>query len=825
MGAPARTAGQGDSPRRHGLQCAQYGLGSLGKCKSVLARPAGAGPQHRAASRPDRGGRKSLEIRLLGGFDLRCGEEPVQRFESQKARALVAYLAMHHGQSISRERLSTLLWAEKDEQAARRNLRQVLYSLRSLFREVAPDLEVFTSGAQEVGLEPGVDLWLDVFEFEAATARGLTEDGPDPHQLSVAARLYNGEFLTGFYIRDSPPFEDWMVACQERLREAALESFRTLVESCLSRGESRLGIHYARRLLSLDPLSEGAHRNLMRLYGQSGRRTRALAQYEELRNLLNQELGVEPLEETTSLYQAMLLEEVPNEDPLDSPIGPLIPLAGRSQEFERLQESWHRVLATGARMTVVRGESGIGKTRLVKSFVDGASSQRKVLVVRGRAYERSPAVAFAPLAEVVVTIFADLMPDQEIDAERLPPSVVADLNLLAPQLGTLEPALLGTEWSAESPDPARFADSLSLLLEELVREPEGALTPVILMLEDLHGADRETLDLLAALYDRIGDLPVWIVVTCAPAGGSSPPLLDPAAAAGLEPAIEHLALARLEPAAVREIARSLVRGQQADRLGDFLDRWSEGLPLAITELINYLWDEGALVVRDPAGWRLDDSFDGALEPPADLDELIQHRFRRLPASARRLLAVGGIIGQRFDVDLAAKAADEHLAVVEACIELMLQRWLIRQFPRTWTHTRRERDIVLWARGVRRGAFEFAHEQIRTAVLDSINPLRRKVMHQEVATAMILEHGDDLEAVCEAIAYHSLAGGEPEQALVHLERAAQRARRAGAAATEARYLKNIQASLKHLPSRARAAAQRTLEKRAARPRSGGRPAHG
>ena len=733
-----------------------------------------------------------IEIRLFGGFDVRCGGAAVRRFESQKARGLLAYLAMHRGQALSREHVATLLWSDKDERTARRNLRQVLYSVRTAFAEADLKADLLVGEAQSVGLHPEIDIQLDVSDFEHAIELGL--DGPDSQQLGRAARLYVGDFLSGFFVRDCPPFEEWLVTTQERLRESALAAFHTLVESCLRRGEWRMGIHYARRLLAIDPLSERAHRHLMRLYGQSSRRTRALAQFEELRNLLNQELGVEPLAETTALYQSILLEELPEEEELEEPIGPLIPLVGRGEELATLQSSWLQVLEEGARLALVSGETGIGKTRLIKTCVDSASSQRKTRVLRGRAYEAAPALAYGPWSEIVTTVFADLMPDEGLDPETIDVRVIADLALMAPQLAALHPELLGGPLRPEDADPARLPESMAALLATLTREPSGARTPVILMLSDLQWADEESLDLLQVLAPQLAQLPILLVGTIDPAapGVSHPLLADPGADPGLP--VDRLALGRLTPEDLGEIAGTLVPAGHASWLADLLAEWTGGLPLAVTELINYLWDEGVLIAQEPGGWSVDTARSESCEPPADLQELIVHRFRGLPASARRLLAVAGVIGQRFDVDLVRRAGDENLAVVEACIELMLQRWLIRQFPRTWTHTGREHDIVLFARGARRGVFEFAHEWIRSAILADVNPLRRQVMHRDVAATLAGIYAEEPESVCETAAYHLVEGGEAERALDCLAMAAERARLAGAASTERGYLERWLAAL-------------------------------
>jgi predicted ATPase len=207
--------------------------------------------------------------------------------------------------------------------------------------------------------------------------------------------------------------------------------------------------------------------------------------------------------------------------------------------------------------------------------------------------------------------------------------------------------------------------------------------------------------------------------------------------------------------------------------------WSAGLPAAITEFINYLWDEQALVPRDETHWALARNLDDLEDLKEDFDSVIQLRVRRLPTSARRLVSIAAIAGHRFDADLIQKASSEHIEVVDICIRLMLERWLIRQYPLSWSQSGRESDLVLWARGARRGTFEFAHKGLRKAILDDINPLRRQAMHSDVASALRQQWEHDLEAVAEQLAYHEVEATNWELALPQLEIAAAKARAAGA----------------------------------------------
>ncbi|HEV2844910.1 MAG TPA: hypothetical protein VG477_08700, partial [Thermoanaerobaculia bacterium] len=121
----------------------------------------------------------------------------------------------------------------------------------------------------------------------------------------------------------------------------------------------------------------------------------------------------------------------------------------------------------------------------------------------------------------------------------------------------------------------------------------------------------------------------------------------------------------------------------------------------------------------------------------------------------------------------------------------------------WTSTRRERDIVMWAQGARRGSFEFAHKRIRSAVHGELNPLRRQAMHTQLAEALErLRGGRD----CEDLAYHYAMAGQWEKALPHLERSAERAQSVLAADTARRYCDQAIEGLSRLAAAARREAQ-------------------
>src|SRR5215210_123561 len=719
-----------------------------------------------------------LRVKLLGGFEVWHGDQKVEGFESQKVRALFAYLVSHRDRMFSREHLAGLLWPERDPDAARHVLRQAIYNLRSALPGSSGKVPLVVSASQGVQLNPLAGLWADVASFEEALRQGKERGSLDPYQLSVAAQLYRGDFLAGFYVKNSEGFEEWLVTEQERLREAAIEGLRTLIDIYSRRGEYRIGIHFARRLMIVEPFSEEACRDLMRMCSQAGRRNLALAEYERLHKRLRSELGVEPLRETRDLYQSILREgggEAPLED--DLPLGPLVPLVGREEPLSFLRDGWRRVLAGEGRLTLVTGESGIGKTRLIKSFLDSAVSQRRATVLKGHGSQPGPLIPFQMIAEILASAVTDPTEAAERALAEAPGEHIGKLTLLCPLLRELRSDLRPSLPQPRAAAGELLYEAVAGFLEHLCAAPDQrGFLPLVLFLDDADQADADSLDLLAFLVRRLADLPVWFLAS-GRAGGPLSPLLQAAEEAEPGRGVQ-IPLGHLGAESLRELAEALAGEARSTALTGWLEA-SGGLPLVVTELVNFLWNEGALVPSD-GRWRMARALPARLGDPDEvLRDVVMARIRSLPSSTRRIASLAAVAGWRVDSSLLKRAADEHGAVVDLAFELLLGRWLIRQSVQHWASGRREPDIVQWSRGARHGNFEFAHPTMRRLVYEDVPTPRRQVLHGDIAAALDEIHRSDPDCPCELLAYHYAAAGIWDQAGAYLEISAVRARALGA----------------------------------------------
>jgi DNA-binding SARP family transcriptional activator/predicted ATPase len=313
-----------------------------------------------------------LSVRLLGALQVALGGTPITGLESDKERALLAFLAGESQQPQRREKLVGLLWPEFTESAGRNNLRRVLSNLRRALRNrEAPALSLLLTRQQTVQLNPDADLWVDARAFAALL------DPPSlrsTHTLEEAVALYRGDFLEGFSLADSPAFEEWMVLCRERYRRLMMEALHRLVEEYENQGRYERALELGWQQLDLEPWWEEAHQQLMRLLALSGRRSEALAQYRRCRRLLAEELDVAPSPETTSLFEQIrdgaLAETAPSPRLClalthNLPLSPG-PFVGRESEIAAIR----RCLQDPAcRLLTLVGAGGMGKTRLALEAV------------------------------------------------------------------------------------------------------------------------------------------------------------------------------------------------------------------------------------------------------------------------------------------------------------------------------------------------------------------------------------------------------------------------------------------------------------------------
>lgn len=319
-----------------------------------------------------------LAMALLGGFQATLNGTPITAFETDKGRALLAYLAAEASRPHRREALIGLLWPNMPESSARHNLSQCLFNLRQVLGDHQAEPPFLLISRETLQFNPISRHTLDLAAF--TTLLNDCEAHPHPRletcthclpRLQQAIALYQGDFLAQFFLADSAAFEEWALVQRESLHRRVMAALVALADHYEQAGDGAAGIRICQRQLELDPWREETHRQLMRLLAQSGQRSAALVQYETCRRVLVSELGVEPVAETKALYQQIKDEDGRRKDEREKPSSsfrlplslpnPLTPFLGRERELSELD---HLLTDPACRLVTLVGPGGIGKTRL-----------------------------------------------------------------------------------------------------------------------------------------------------------------------------------------------------------------------------------------------------------------------------------------------------------------------------------------------------------------------------------------------------------------------------------------------------------------------------
>lgn len=285
-----------------------------------------------------------LAISLLGTLRVTIDQRAVQTFPTTKAQALLAYLVVEQNRAHERSALAALLWPDQEPDLARNNLRQTLFRLRKALGDKKQAVPFLLLTRTTVQFNVACQHWLDVAEFTTAV-----RSPQNILQLRQAFTLFEGDFLEQITLGDSAEFEEWATVQRQWYRQKLLDAAHRVGEHYLAMGQPEAAQEFAWRQVTLEPLREEGHRQVMAVLAGRGQRSAAVAQYERCVSLLANELGVPPAPETESLYRQilsgtwLLAPSTPRARPVSAPLidhQPRAhpPIAAQAQESEQEQE-------------------------------------------------------------------------------------------------------------------------------------------------------------------------------------------------------------------------------------------------------------------------------------------------------------------------------------------------------------------------------------------------------------------------------------------------------------------------------------------------------
>jgi tetratricopeptide (TPR) repeat protein len=470
--------------------------------------------------------------------------------------------------------------------------------------------------------------------------------------------------------------DEWVYELRRAHAERVALALDALAAAAEDVGDVAEGLRRARSALEHDPLLESARHRLERLTATGAEHVVA---------------GIRP--------PAALVRAAEH------------PFVGRAGELARLAAAWREVRADGTRrLVLLAGEPGVGKTRLALRFartaVDGGA-----IVLLGRCSE-DPLAAYEPFAEML----------RQVGVEPA--------RALAGAAGGELGRLLGEAHGVPADDPGARHRLFSALDDVLGGLAERR--PLVMVLDDLHWADRPTLLLLGFILRSSARAPLLAIGTYRDTAiGRRTPLAGALAELRRDGGAERIGLRGLEAAEVGELAAEWVGAEEATRLSGALHARTGGNAFFVEEVLRGLADDEAAV-------------------PESVRHAVGARLARLSEPADELLGVAAVIGEVVDVGLLAAVASPPAPALEPLVDELLEAHLLRPGD--------ERTV------------EFTHALVREAVAAELSPLRRARLHRAAAEALAAR-GE--ERHLEEIAHHLSEAGD-ERAAGYLRRAGEHA---------------------------------------------------
>lgn len=635
-----------------------------------------------------------LDVRVLGSVQARRGERTLPA-GGPKQRLILAHLVMARGECVDVDLLASDLWDTPPSDPA--------HAIQAHVSRLRAALSVEIERAAGGYRIPPDTVRVDAWEFERLRGRALTSQSAGEHEqaitdLGLALGCWRG-----------PPFGELnhVLGLQThvaRLVRGHASAEVELIEARLAAGQAGLVVPELYGRVEADPLVERGWEQLMQALTQTGQRVEALAVYRRARDVLVDELGIEPGPGLQQLHDA-LLDPRDAETPTQGPPGPRPvsaprPIVGRQHELDELTRAW-QASRTGLRVVTVTGDPGIGKTRLVADFVATLPTSR-VLWTR---CPDSLDIAYQPVVDLLRSDLRGLAPEDV--AERVGSGAGA-LRRLVPEL--LDPVPADTP----EPAPATAAIERQRIFDAVVTwfTATAARDPLCVVVDDVQWADVESPHVLRHLVNVAADVPALLVMTYRDREDVTEPISGPFTdfVRGSE-TVTHLPLAGLTTSAISELLVTELdqpheESRTSTELVDHIADATGGNPLFVLELARQLQPLTDLSIASLPR-----------ELPAGLRAVIGARLRQLPTAVHDTLQVAAVLGHEFDPMLLGRLQGLDHGELDDFLGTTTYARIIEEVP--GTHLRHQ----------------FTHAVVRAAVYEEIPPIRRALLHRSVAEAM------------------------------------------------------------------------------------------
>ena len=615
----------------------------------------------------------TLHIQLLGSFQVIVENEPAVGFDSDKVRALLAYLAVEQARPLRRELLAGLLWPNKPKTRALASLRHALSNLRGVINDKAGHYLSITR--QAIQFNAASDAFVDAVQFE----KQLAAEEPSLAQMEAAVSLVNGRFLTDFSLADNLAFEEWTLLKREQYQRQAIATLNYLTCHYESHFRYDTALDFAWQQVTLEPWHESGQRQLIRLLDKTGQHARALAHFEQFQADIRAELAVKPENVTLQLVEqirATTTDRSRQKQPSFlslPPTTPAAPFVARTKELAQLNQHWETAVSGQGHTVFITGEAGSGKTCLLRAFAQQVQLQQPETIplwgsCQAHSGRGSPYLPFCTALSLLAGQIEPHWQNGSLNKQQatrlwmLRQRTVLEMLQHGPDLvGSLVSRALFTADQLTELTAVSHQPSQTILLAQVaaVLQKTAQHGPILLLLDDLQWATSSTLDMLTYLGQQLAGYPILIAAAYRPEevvqsiNDERHPLLRLAHELALDFGDINI---DLDQASGRPFVDALLDSEPNRLDSNFrqmLYRQTKGHALFTVELLASLKLAGVLW-QDEAGYWQTGSGMTWQNLPARVEASIAERIARLPKHLQVLLTAASVQGDSFLAEVVAQ---------------------------------------------------------------------------------------------------------------------------------------------------------------------------
>lgn len=420
-----------------------------------------------------------IEVHVLGVPEVRIDGKTIE-FPFKKAEALFYFLCFN--KKTTRERLSSLLWSEHNDESARKNLRNAIYVIKRLIGEDV----IITPNRSIVELNPDVKTYIDIDDIKS--------------NMEDEVENFDKVLMDNFSLKDAPDFEDWLREKRDSYQKEAINKLTIMINNAMMTKDYKNAEAYLMKLIKIDSYNEEAYRQLMQLYREKGEIKKAIECYVRLKSYLDEELGIKPEVLTQRLYQSIKTDmELLNSEDKDPCF------FGRTDELRLMKEKLELFKKKNvSQCIIIEGEAGVGKSALIQQFIK-KNADDSIMVLLSYCYQAEENFCLRPWN----IILEQLLKTLDKHRIKISPAKSQVLSLFFPAL--LSDAHVSDVNEMMKLNPLRYGQIIEIILELL--QQAAIDKKLILILDDIQWADDQSIKLVYELLLRSRSIPIFFILS------------------------------------------------------------------------------------------------------------------------------------------------------------------------------------------------------------------------------------------------------------------------------------------------------------------------